>query len=174
MKKSISTAGASTAALLALSLAAFAQTPSQPQPAGQPPTAQPAGRQVTITGCVQSEADYRKANNLVRGGAANTGVGAGNEFVIINASSAPATKTDPAAPAGTTGAAALAYEVTGSAEGQLKQHAGKRVEITGTIKAAETSGGKPTGGANVTGQDLTLPELEVATVRTSTGECAVR
>jgi hypothetical protein len=173
MKKSMLTVGVGTAALFALSLAAFAQAPSQP--AGQQPTAQAPARQVTITGCVQTEADYRKANNLGRGGAASTGVGVGNEFVITNASSAPATSpTDPAAPAGTGGAAGLAYEVTGSGEGQLKQHAGKRVEITGTIKPAETTAGKPTGGANVTGQDLKLPELEIATVRAATGECPMR
>jgi len=175
MKKSIFTAAASTAGLLALSLVVAAQPPTQAQPPSQKPAAQAPERQVTITGCVQSEADYRKAKNLGRGGAASTGVGVGNEFVIVNASSAPAAPgapAEPPAPAGTAGAAALAYEVTGSGEGQLKQHAGKRVEITGTMKPAETTTtGKPTGGADPMGQDLKLPELEITTVRAATGEC---
>jgi hypothetical protein len=177
MKKSMFTAGASTAALLALNLAVFAQAPAPAQPPSQEPTAQAPARKVTVTGCVQSEADYRKAKNLGRGGAASTGVGVGDEFVIINASSTPASSPGaPAepAPTATAGAGGAAYEVTGSAEEQLKQHAGKRVEIIGTIKPAETTTGKPTGGVDPMGQDLRLPELEIATVRAATGECPMR
>lgn len=180
MKKSVF--GASTAALILMGVSAFAQAPSQAQPPSQPPTGQPTAqapaRQVTITGCVQSEADYRKANNLSRGGAAATGVGVGDEFVIVNASSAPAAApgapAPAAAPTGTAGAG-VAYEVTGSGEEQLKQHAGKRVEITGTVKAAETAGGKPTGGAATPmAGDLKLQELEITSVRPATGECTMR
>ena len=175
MYKSVITAGASTAALLALSVAVFAQTPGQAQPPRQEPTAQAPARQVTITGCVQSEADYRQAKNLGRGGAAATGVGVGNEFVITNAAmSSASAKGAGEAPAGTAGTAGDAYEVTGSSESQLKQHAGKRVEITGTVKPAEKAAGKPTGGADPLGQDLRLPELEVSTVKPATGDCPTR
>ena len=75
------------------------------------------------------------------GGAAGTGVGAGNEFILSNASA----KAGPdAGPVGTSGAAATAYELTGSGEGQAAQFVGKRVEIIGKLKAAETSAsGKP-------------------------------
>ena len=130
-------------------------------------------RQVTITGCVQSEADYRQAKNLGRGGAAATGVGVGNEFVIVNASmsSTSAREKPGEAPAGIAGTLAEAYEVTGASESQLKQHAGKRVEMTGTVKPAEKTAGKPTGGADPMGQDLRLPEIEIATVKTATGDC---
>ena len=178
MKRSLSTLGASTAAVMIVSVAALAQSPSPAQPAAQQPSAPAAARQVTITGCVQSEADYRKANNLGRGGAVGTGVGAGDEFVIVNAANAPAKTTTPAepAPAGTAGSVASAYEATGSGEGQLKQHAGKRVEITGTVKAAaQTTAGQPTGGADPMARDLKLPELEITSVRAAaTGECPMR
>jgi hypothetical protein len=36
------------------------------------------------------EADYRKAQDAGKGGVANTGLGVGNEFVLTNASPAPA------------------------------------------------------------------------------------
>jgi len=134
---------------------------------------------ITITGCIQREADYRRATNAGRGGAVGTGVGTGNEFVLTNAmmgAAAGTTGTSGAgAPAatGTTGAAAsgTAYELTGPQEGKAEGYVGKRVEITGTLKA-ETSGspGGPT--ANLPGsQDLKLRELEVASIREATGTC---
>jgi hypothetical protein len=178
--KSVFAACAGTAAALALGLAVFAQTPGQTQP-GQQPTAQAPSRQVTITGCVQPEADYRRAHNLGRGGAAATGAGVADEFVIVNASmsTTPASTTaarepgppPPAAATGTAGTLGEAYEVTGSGEEQLKQYAGKRVEITGTVKPAEKAVGKPTGGIDPMGQDLKLPELEITTARAASGEC---
>jgi hypothetical protein len=177
--KSLAT-GICTAAALALSLAAFAQQP-QPQPApSQPPSAQQPAAQppasaeqpITLTGCVQSEEDYRKAKGMAKGGAASTGVGVGNEFVIINAKPAGAAAPGTSETAGTTGAAAQAYEVTGSMEGDLKQFVGKRVEITGKTKAAERSAsGAPTGGVDPAGQDLKLAEIEIAAVKAVPGEC---
>jgi hypothetical protein len=179
--------GICTAAALALSLSVFAQTPSQPQPppsqpstppstqqpATQPRSMESSAEQVTLTGCVQSEDDYRRAKGMAKGGPASSGVGTGNEFVIVDASKASsgaATPTD--APAGTTGAAGSAFEATGSGEGDLKQYVGKRVEITGKIKRAERSGsGAPTGGMDPAGQDLQLQEIDIASVKPATGEC---
>jgi hypothetical protein len=161
-------------AVLALALIVFGQTPGQAQPPSQQPAAP---QQVTITGCVQREVDYRRAQNLGRGGAAATGAGAGNEFVIINASTSTTAASATAArepvpppPPGATGTAGTskeAYEATGSGEGQLEQYAGKRVEITGTVKPLEKTGA----GIDPTGQDLKLPELEITTVRAASGDC---
>jgi hypothetical protein len=73
-----------------------------------------------------------------------------------------------------------AYELTGANEGQLAQHVGKRVEITGKLKAAEIGASGPTGGptagapprgVDVTSEDLKLRELEVMSVRETTGAC---
>jgi HSP20 family protein len=69
----------------------------------------------------------------------------------------------------------VAYESTGANEGQATQHVGRRVEISGKLKAAEVApSGRPTGGAtagkppegiDIAGQDLKLRELEVTSIR---------
>jgi len=185
--------------VMALGLAGFAQ---QPDPTAKPTTSPPAAQQkaeqqkpaeaaaqdVMIAGCVQSEAEYRRAQDAGKGGVAGTGVGAGNEFVLINASmaggaaSADASGSKAGQPTGTAGvsAAMSAYELTGANEGQLAKHVGKRVEITGKLKAAEIGASGPTGGptagapprgVDVTSEDLKLLELEVMSVRETTGAC---
>lgn len=180
------------AATLGVGMAAFAQTtgeqkPAEPrtQTAPAPPQAGSAvGQTVTVMGCIQSEMDYRKAHNLGRGGVAGTAVGAGNEFVLIDAKMASAGASTAAdAATGTTGTAAQAYELTGANEGKTAQFTGKRVEITGMLKPAETAGTAPTGGptagppprgVDVTSEDLKLRELEVTSVRETTGNCPAK
>ena len=178
------------AAALGVSMAAFAQTteqqPASPQPRTQtaPATSQAgsaAGQTVTVSGCIQGEADYRKAHNLARGGVVGTGVGAGNEFVLIDVKMAGAAAAG--APTGTAGAAAQAYELTGTNEGKAAQFAGKRVEITGMLKPAETAATAPTGGptagapprgVDVASEDLKLRELELTSVKEATGTCPTK
>jgi hypothetical protein len=163
--------------MLSLCTVAFAQQAGQPAPGvGTAP-----GGQITVTGCIQREADYRQAKDAGKGGVAGTGVGAGNEFILSNATVKPGTDSGPV---GTSGAAAAAYELTGSGEGQAAEFVGKRVEITGRVKAAETSAsGKPTGGAtagqppsgvDATSKDLQLRELEVSSVKEATGACPAK
>ena len=181
------------AAVLPLAMAVFSETTVHAQaanPAAQertPPAAQqPAApsQQVTVTGCIQREADFRKARDAGRGGALQTGVGVGNEFILADASTAPsATSTrgaDAPAPAATTGGTA-AYELSGRDESKAEQFVGKRVEIAGMLKAAETAGGKPTGGPtagkppegiDVAGRDLQLRELEISSIKEVPGTCA--
>jgi hypothetical protein len=161
--------GIIAALMMTLRIAAFAQTSAQQASSA-------VDQEVTVVGCIQREADYRRSRDAGRGGVAGTGVGVGNEFILINASMATP------APTGTAGATAPAentYELTGKNEGQAEQFIGKRVEISGKVKAAETtSSGRPTGGAtagappagvDVTSKDLKLRELEVTSVRVSTG-----
>jgi hypothetical protein len=194
------------AAVLALGMTAFAQEPNQPRPEPSQPNPQtgapapgsqdraPAAagdeQQVTIVGCVQSESDYRQARDAGKGGVAGTGVGAGNEFVLINASmasGAPAGATGEAGsaaarPTGTAGVAGggAAYELTGANEGQVASHVGKQVQIVGKLKAAEVgaagatggpTAGAPPRGVDVTSEDLKLRELEVTAVRETSGSC---
>jgi hypothetical protein len=146
----------------------------QPPSSAQTPTSRTASdQQVTVTGCIQREADYRRSTAAGRGGAAGTGVGTGNEFVLANATMSPAgaAATSGANPPAATGTAGSnrAYELTGSKEGDAAAHVGKRVEITGKMKASDAAGG-PT--ASVPGsQDLKLPELEVSSIRETTGTC---
>jgi hypothetical protein len=170
--------------MLALCTTAFAQQAGQPpqQPPTQPAARASADGAITVTGCVQSEADYRHARDAGKGGVAGTGVGAGNEFVLANASAAAPTGAA-ANPVGTSGSAA-AYELTGPNEGQVAAFVGKRVEITGTLKPAEVgASGQPTGGAtagqppsgvDVASKDLKLREIEVTSVREATGTCPAK
>lgn len=181
----------SAAAALGLSMAAFAQTPAQqpaqPQPRTQTATpasqkAESAPQTVKMVGCIQGEADYRKAGNLGRGGTAGTGVGVGNELILIDATITSAGAPPPAGAAtGTTGAAARDYKLTGANEGKAVQFRGKHVEIIGTIKpapASSSSARRTTDGAPqidvFAGEDLRLPELEVTSVRATAGTCPAK
>ena len=167
--------GATLAASVTMGMVASAQTqpPAQSQPPATAQTpAQPAQKaadeSVTFVGCLQSESDYRLANNLGKGGAAGTGAGAGDEFVLINAAKIPSGPTGTAGtppPAGTE-----AYELTGDKEADVKAFIGKRVEITGKLKAAEMGPAGPTGGAtagappagvDAASKDLKLREIDV-------------
>jgi len=155
---------------------------AQPSATQAQPSARPSSDEITITGCVQREADYRSAKDAGKGGVAGTGVGVGNEFILAQASAASAAAADPATPTGTSGSASMAYELTGPNEGQVSQFVGRRVEITGKVKAAETNAaGRPTGGAtagpppagvDVASKDLQLKELEVSSVKETSGSCA--
>jgi len=195
MMKRLFAGGTCLAGVLAFGIVALAQAPPTQPPPTQPPATQPPAeppaqtpppaaaqqdmkapaQQVTIVGCVQKEADYRRAKNLGKGGAAGTGAGAGNEFVLISASTSPAGATQPA-PTGTAGAPAGSdeFEVTGANEGQLESFVGKRVEIVAKLKAAETKATGTTGGATeaVPGsRDLKLREAEVISVKEAAGTC---
>ena len=182
MSKKISRITGAVVGTVALAAAAGYQVSAQSQSqTGATPQASREAQSITVTGCIQREADYRRSAGAGRGGAVGTGVGTGNEFVLINAmmgTAAGATGTSGAGAAtatGTTGAAASgsAYELTGPQEGKAEGYVGKRVEITGTLKAAASgSPGGPT--ANVPlSQDLKLRELEVASIREATGTCTV-
>jgi len=125
---------------------------------------------VTVTGCVQREADFRKATDAGKGGVVGTGVGVGNEFVLTNVSGAAASDGH-------------AFELTGPNEGQAGPLVGKRVEIMGKLKGGETSAAGPTGGptagapprgVDVASKDLKLRELEITSIKAATsGNCPV-
>ena len=185
--KRLITGATCSAAVLAMSMAVFAQATQQPTappaggaPAAQEPAPAAAQPQMTIVGCVQREADYRRAKSAGAGGAAGTGAGAGNEFVVVNATistGATASAERPATPeaVGTSGAAGEAYELTGPGEGQAEQHVGKKVEIVGKIKdSAEGAAAQPAtpgGKVDPAGQDINLKEFEVVSVREASGSC---
>lgn len=188
--KSLYTGGVCAAGVMALSTAVFAQQTATTATGQQAA----ADQQVTVTGCIQPEADYRRARDAGRGGVAGTGVGAGNEFVLASASmstgatagAAATTGAAAGAPTGTAGAASatMAYELTGANERQAAQYAGQRVEISGKLKAAEVGpSGRPTGGATagkppegieIAGQDLQLREIEVGSIRQVSGTCTAQ
>lgn len=134
------------------STAAFAQSSRQPETS------------VTLTGCIQKEADYRKTHDLGKGGTLGTGAGRSDEYVLINAErGATAAPNIDCSFQGSTGA----YELTGKREHDLKPYVGKVVQISGTMKEAKTkplpSGEQsPTGGFDPLKKDLRLFEVEIA------------
>ena len=121
--KSTYPAGVCAAVVIAFSAAAFAQaTPSNQTPSTTTSATQQrtsADQAVTVAGCIQRETDYRRARDAGRGGVAGTGVGAANEFVLLNASSTAAgtgtagtTGSTPGAATGTAGTTATRYRCT--------------------------------------------------------------
>ena len=117
---------------------------------------------ISLTGCIQREADYRRLHNSGKGGFLGFGGGLGNEYVLINASPNPRRGFRDCA----TAVGGEAYELTGREEGDLKPFVGQRVEIAGMRKAAEIDAltGRPTGGRQA-GYDLRLFEVDVDSFR---------
>src|SRR5262245_33436193 len=108
------------AAAVLASTTAFAQTaPRTTTPSvknGESPT-----QQGTLIGCVQKEKEYRRQHNIKDGGGLNTGIGEGNEYILINATRV-SPGSAPVASAGDCSSASSgeAFEITGSNEGKLK------------------------------------------------------
>ena len=136
---------------LVVSATAFAQTDrpassSQPRPAAQPSDT----GTMKFVGCLIKESDYRSAHKLGKG-TLGTGVGIGDEYVLVDATSAPAASGSQAnAPASSTGAkpaagraenctekgTGTAYRMTGKHEEELKSFVGRRMEIFGKFEHA--------------------------------------
>jgi hypothetical protein len=117
---------------------------------------------ISLMGCVQRETDYRRENNSGKGGFLGFGGGLGDEYVLIHASADAAGAFGDCSNA----AGGEAYELSGSAEGDLEPFVGQRVAITGTRKEAEIdrATGRPTGGRRA-GDDLRLFEVDVESFR---------
>ena len=115
---------------------------------------------ISLIGCIQREADYRRQHHSGKGGFLGFGGGLGNEYVLVNTSPRRGSRDCATASGGE------AYELTGSEEGDLRPFVGQRVAITGTRKAAEidTVTGRPTGGRQA-GYDLRLFEVDVESFR---------
>jgi hypothetical protein len=155
---------------------AFAQSNEQAptQPTGQVSAADETP--ITLVGCIQREADYRRTHDLGRGGVAGTGLGRGNEYVLINASRVGSAAA--AAPADldcSFEATTEAYELTGDRERNLEPFVGRVVRINGMLKEADTepvgtSGvSRPTGGVDPLGQDLRLFEVNATSFQEVAG-----
>jgi hypothetical protein len=166
--------GTGAAALLTVTMAASAQT-TQPTPSSaEVKSDSQSGSTITLVGCIQRESDYRRANDSGRGGVAATGVGLGNEFVLVNASAAGTGSTTNATADCSAATGGEAYELTGKGEGDLEQYVGQRVELSGMLKHADanapvgtsgTTSAQPSGGFDPLRQDLRLQEVEISTVK---------
>lgn len=133
---------------------------------------------ITLVGCLQRESDYRRQNDAGRGGVIGTGLGLGNEYVLINASRAGSAGTAVDCSTATANIGE-AYELTGDREKDLEPFVGRRVEIAGMLKEADiddddavgtsgTAAARPEGGFDPLGQDLRLFEVNVMSFREAT------
>jgi hypothetical protein len=155
----------SFATMLFVSAAAFAQSNDRFTPTRETQGSETASTQaentsgsMTVVGCLIREADYRKAHGVGKG--ALGGVGLGDEFVLVDAttvaspsSTGSASVTNPALPSSaspTSGTCAeagtgQAYRMTGKLEDKLKPFVGHRMEITGQFdhpRDAKTAAGE--------------------------------
>ena len=157
-------ASCTVAAALVACAAATAQAQSESRSSGQT-----SEESITVVGCLQEESSYRRQNDSGRGGIAGTGVGRGNEYVLVNASRADAGAPSSSLDCSST-STGEAYELTGSREKELESFIGRAVQITGMLKRADvepspvgTSGSvRPEGGVDPLGQDLKLFEINVS------------
>lgn len=131
----------------------------------------------TIIGCVYQEKDApgRAPNIAERAGILE-------DYILAELTPAEAAK-----PTGTTGSAAVPttysmYKLEKAADSQLKSMVGKRVEVTGRIKAkASDAAGQPPSSVEtnktdkIIGHDrIDLPEFEVASIRAVAGACPAK
>jgi hypothetical protein len=127
---------------------------------------------ITLVGCLQTEADYRRAQDKGRGGVAMTGAGLGNEYVLIQTEGAGGPggydATGNADCKSASAFAGTAYEITGDREPELKQFVGRRVEITGELKNADDFSRAGGFDPKIVSQDLRINEVNVASFREHT------
>ena len=92
---------------------------------------------LTVVGCVQKEADYRAQKNDGRGGAANTGLGVANEFVLR---SARTVSNESLKPIDNGKSGPDTYTLTGKLEGDVKPTVGQQIAVTGYVERAKSEG----------------------------------
>jgi len=92
---------------------------------------------VSVVGCVQKESAYREQHNDGRGGAANTGLGVANEFMLRGAKTVDAETLKPVNTGGTN---IENYSLTGKLEGEVQPAVGQQILVTGYVPKATSAG----------------------------------
>jgi hypothetical protein len=93
---------------------------------------------ITVLGCVQRESEYRAQIADGKGGAAGTGAGAGNEFVLR---SLRTVSSDTLKPTATSGIRPdEVYSVTGNLEHEMARAVGRQVAVSGYVEVAPSQG----------------------------------
>lgn len=148
---------------LAAGVAAQQYPPSNPQTPSQTPAMQQAP--VTVEGCLMREQDVpgRKPNVAERAGVMEDYILANAKVIKGSEPEGSAAQAKPTEPTGTSGKLAPMYDVKGIDDEQLKQFAGKRVQIDGTFADLTKS---PTAGPT---EDLV--DIRGTAIRAATGEC---
>jgi len=114
---------------------------------------------VTVVGCVQKESAYRAQQNDGKGGAANTGLGVANEFMLRSAKTVNA---ETLKPIDTGGSNISNYSLTGKLEGDVQPTVGQQIAVTGYVPKASSEG---------TNKVKDLPMLNVLSWRKVADRC---
>ena len=114
---------------------------------------------VTVVGCVQKESTYRAERNEGKGGAANTGIGVANEFMLRGAKTVNA---ETLKPIDTGGSNIDSYSLTGKLEGDVQPTVGQQIAVTGYVEKATSEG---------TNKVKDLPMLNVLSWRKVADSC---
>jgi hypothetical protein len=134
MRRQIQTLGMTTLMAAALASAVSLAEASQ-QPNQKTPTALDV---ITVTGCVEKEADYRASIAEGKGGTLGTGAGVANEYVLR---SAQTVSNDTLKPTGTSsGNVEDVYRLTGDPEHELGKAVGHTVALTGYVELTKSDG----------------------------------
>jgi hypothetical protein len=151
----------------------------------------PAGNTITVTGCVQNFSTTATTGETEHGFILALNEGRGGAMALPTPTPAPAEAPTPTAsgtsgaatPTGTSGTAAghlsaataNSYMLIGS-EDELKDHVGKRVEITGTVARSDEEATK--GSTSTAPAPGTIPasaqRLQVASIRQVGSDCNAR
>ena len=133
MRQRIQTLGVTTLMAAVLGLAVSLTEASQ-QPNQKGPT-RTALDVITVTGCVEKEADYRASIANGKGGALGTGIGVANEYVLR---SVQTVSNDTLKPTGTS--SGDVYRLTGDLEHELGKAVGHTVAMSGYVEVAKSDG----------------------------------
>ena len=115
---------------------------------------------VTVLGCVQKESNYRAQKNDGRGGAANTGLGVANEYILRSAKTVNAETLKPIDNG--QGRSEVIYSLTGRLEGDVQPTVGQQIAVTGYVEKATSEG---------TNKVKDLPMLNVLSWRKVSDRC---
>jgi hypothetical protein len=147
-------AGTCAAIMAIASVAMSAQSNSTPQGRSEP-----TDRRVTVTGCLEAAPQSAPAAPAAEGKGDQAGVPKG--FVLTHAAAA---STD--APAADT-AAARTFRLVAS-EAALSPHAGKKVELTGTVQDSDSSTRNSSASSSA---DASAPQLVVESGKVLAATC---
>jgi hypothetical protein len=123
---------------------------------------------ITLAGCIQLESEYRRQHGF---GSARFGLGDGDEYILIDSQPGPVREMTATEALCSNLGNGRAYELTGSGEDRLAAYVGRRIEVTGMLKHADSdlvldpSGAVVATEPNAGRGDLGLFEVNVASHR---------
>ena len=126
------------AALLTSAVCAGVPYASAAQQANQKDPTRSALDVITVTGCVEKEANYRASIAEGKGGTLGSGAGAANEYVLRSVQTVSQDTLKP------TGTSARTYEevysITGDLEHELAKAIGHQIAMSGYVEVAKSNG----------------------------------